>query len=40
MSKDTDIVIAGEDAGSKLIKAQKLGKKIIGDIEFTQLINA
>ena len=40
VSKDTDIVIAGEDAGSKLIKAQKLGKKIIGDIEFTQLINA
>ena len=40
VSKDVDIVIAGEDAGSKLIKAQKLGKKIIGDKEFSALINA
>lgn len=40
VTKDTDIVIAGEDAGSKLEKAERLGKKIIGDTEFTQLINA
>ncbi len=40
VSKDVDIVIAGEDAGSKLEKAQKLNKKIIGDKEFRELINA
>lgn len=40
VSKDVDLVIAGEDAGSKLDKAQKLGKKIIGDKEFIELINA
>ena len=40
VSKDVDIVIAGEDAGSKLEKALKLGKKIIDDKEFTELINA
>lgn len=40
VSKDVDIVIAGEDAGSKLEKALRLGKKIIDDKEFTELINA
>ncbi len=40
VSKDVDVVIAGEDAGSKLSKAIKLGKKIIDDKEFTRLINA
>ena len=40
VSKDTDIVIAGEDAGSKLDKAKKYGLKIIGDKEFSDLINA
>lgn len=40
VSKDTDIVIAGEDAGSKLEKAKKLNIKIIGDSEFIRLINA
>ena len=40
VTKDVDIVIVGEDAGSKLDKAQKLGKKIIGDKEFSELINA
>lgn len=40
VSKDVDIVIAGEDAGSKLDKAVKLGKKIIGDKEFSELLNA
>ena len=40
VSKDVDIVIAGEDAGGKLEKAKKLDKKIIGDKEFRELINA
>lgn len=40
VSKDVDIVIAGEEAGSKLAKAQKLGKKIIGNNEFIKLLNA
>lgn len=40
VSKDVDLVIAGEDAGSKLEKAKNLGKKIIGDKEFIELINA
>ena len=40
VSKDVDLVIAGEDAGSKLEKAKKLGKKIIGDKEFIELVNA
>ena len=40
VSKDVDLVIAGEDAGSKLEKAMKLGKKIIGDKEFIELVNA
>ncbi len=34
VSKKTDYVLAGEDAGSKLDKAQKLGVKIISEAEF------
>lgn len=40
VTKDTDLVIAGEDAGSKLEKARKLGVKIIDDNEFKSLINS
>lgn len=40
VTKQTDLVIAGEDAGSKLEKARKLGVKIIDDIEFKRLINS
>ncbi|NLA73618.1 MAG: NAD-dependent DNA ligase LigA, partial [Clostridiales bacterium] len=38
VSKKTSIVVAGENAGSKLIKAEQLGVKIIGEDEFLQLI--
>ncbi len=35
----TTLVVAGESAGSKLEKAKKLGIKIIGESEFTKIIN-
>lgn len=38
VSKKTDYVIAGENAGSKLTKAQQLGVKIISEEEFLQMI--
>jgi NAD-dependent DNA ligase len=39
VSKNTDYVLAGESAGSKLEKAQKLGVKIIDEKEFLRLID-
>ena len=39
VSKQTDIVIAGESAGSKLKKAEELGKKIIDETEFKNMLN-
>lgn len=39
VSKKTSIVVAGDEAGSKLDKAEKLGVKIIGEEEFSALIS-
>ena len=38
VSKKTSIVLAGEEAGSKLEKAQKLGIKIIDEKEFLSIL--
>lgn len=39
VSKKTDYVLAGEDAGSKLTKAEQLGIKIIDENEFKAMLN-
>jgi len=39
VSKKTDYVLGGEEAGSKLDKAQKLGVKILNEAEFLRLCN-
>jgi len=38
VSKNTDFVLAGEKAGSKLEKAQKLGVKVLTEDEFVALV--
>ncbi len=40
VSKKTDYVLAGEDAGSKLEKARQLGIKTIDEVEFLRLLSA
>jgi len=39
VSKNTDYVLAGEEAGSKLEKAQKLGVKVIDEREFLEMLD-
>jgi DNA ligase (NAD+) len=40
VSKKTDYLLAGEEAGSKLEKAKELGVKVINEQEFDELIGA
>jgi DNA ligase (NAD+) len=37
VSKKTDFVLAGEDAGSKLEKAHQLGVKVLDEAEFLRM---
>ena len=39
VSKKTTCVLAGEDAGSKLVKAQSIGVRIISEAEFEEMIS-
>jgi DNA ligase (NAD+) len=40
VSKKTDYVVAGEDAGSKLDKARELGVKVIDEAEMVKLVSS
>ena len=40
VSKNTDYVVAGESAGSKLAKAEKLGVAVLSEDDFQQMLDA
>ncbi len=39
VSKKTSVVVAGENAGSKLAKAESLGVKVIDEAEFLRMLD-
>ncbi len=40
VSKKTDYLVAGDDPGSKLVKAEKLGVQVIDEIRFAEMLAA
>ncbi|HEY1583126.1 MAG TPA: BRCT domain-containing protein, partial [Chthoniobacterales bacterium] len=40
VSKKTSYVLAGEEAGSKLEKAKKLGIKILAEVDYLRLLKS
>jgi len=40
VSKKTDLLVAGGDPGSKLLRAQKLGVRVLTEREFAKMIGA